>query len=162
MYGGYNTGGYVTNQYSQMPQNRMNQIEQQYGVGMYQQSYPMQSNQQQIGNMVQTLKGRPVSSYDEAKASLIDLDGSLYVFTDIANNCIYTKQILLDGTAELKTYVLQEQKQNEGKQTQQDEKASYVLKKEFDKTVRELKKQIDVLKGEISDDSENGKTNDRK
>lgn len=47
-------------------------------------------------SQTQMIKGRPVSSYDEAKASMIDLDGSLFVFTDIANGCIYTKQILLE------------------------------------------------------------------
>jgi hypothetical protein len=112
MYGNYNTG-YGMNPYQQqLAQNRLNQIEQQYNVGAYQpNNYQMQNNQQ-MGAM-QVIKGRPVSSYDEAKASMIDLDGTLFVFTDIANHCIYTKQILLDGSAELKTYVLQEQKQNE-------------------------------------------------
>lgn len=111
MYGNYNTG-YGMNPYQQqLAQNRLNQMEQQYNVGTYQpNNYQMQNNQQ-MGTM-QVLKGRPVSSYDEAKASMIDLDGTLFVFTDIANNCIYTKQILLDGSAELKTYVLQEQKQH--------------------------------------------------
>lgn len=114
MYGNYNTG-YGMNPYQQqLAQNRLNQIEQQYNVGTYQpNNYQMQNNQQ-MGAM-QVIKGRPVSSYDEAKASMIDLDGTLFVFTDIANHCIYTKQILLDGSAELKTYVLQEQKQNETK-----------------------------------------------
>lgn len=115
MYGNYNTG-YGMNPYQQqLAQNRLNQMEQQYNVGTYQpNNYQMQNNQQ-MGAQMQVLKGRPVSSYDEAKASMIDLDGTLFVFTDIANHCIYTKQILLDGSAELKTYVLQEQKQNETK-----------------------------------------------
>ena len=52
------------------------------------------------------IKGRPVLSYDEAKASQIDLDGSLHVFTDIGNKKIYTKQLNLDGTATLNTYAL--------------------------------------------------------
>lgn len=112
-------------------------------------------NNQQMGAM-QILKGRPVSSYDEAKASMIDLDGSLFVFTDIANNCIYTKQILLDGSAELKTYVLQEQKQNG------ETNEGYVLKKDFDTIIRELRKQIEGLKEVLPYDTENGKSDVKK
>jgi hypothetical protein len=37
------------------------------------------------------IKGRPVVSIDEARASQIDLDGSLYVFPDLNNKKIYTK-----------------------------------------------------------------------
>lgn len=55
------------------------------------------------------LKGRPVVSLEEARASQIDLDGSLHIFTDIGNKKIYTKQINLDGTATLNTYVLAEE-----------------------------------------------------
>ena len=35
----------------------------------------------------------------------IDLDGSLWVFPNIANGKIYTKQINNDGTASFGTYV---------------------------------------------------------
>lgn len=156
------TNGYVANPYQQqLAQQRMNQIEQQYNVGTYPQNTYQPSNQ--LGT-VQTLKGRPVSSYDETKASMIDLDGSLYVFTDLANKCIYTKQILLDGSAELKTYVLQEneQKQNETKQIEEKNNVTYVLKKDFDRAVRELKKQIEVLKGEIAYDSKNDEPDAKK
>ena len=73
----YNYTGYGMNPYQQqLTQNRIAQMEQQYN---YQQPYMQNQSQTQM------LKGRPVSSYDEAKASMIDLDGSLFVFTDIAN-----------------------------------------------------------------------------
>ena len=52
------------------------------------------------------IKGRPVVSIDEARASQIDLDGSLYVFPDLGNKKIYTKQINLDGTATFNTFEL--------------------------------------------------------
>ncbi len=52
----------------------------------------------------QFLKCRPVSSKDEARAYQIDLDGSLWVFTDVGNGKIYTKQVNNDGTATFKTY----------------------------------------------------------
>lgn len=54
------------------------------------------------------LKCRAVTSIDEAKAAMIDLDGSIFVFTDFGNKHIYTKQINLDGTATLNTYTLEE------------------------------------------------------
>lgn len=161
MYGNYNTG-YGMNPYQQqLAQNRLNQMEQQYNVGTYQpNNYQMQNNQQ-IGAQMQVLKGRPVSSYDEAKASMIDLDGTLFVFTDIANHCIYTKQILLDGSAELKTYVLQEQKQNETKRSGELNEG-YVLKKDFDITVKELHKQIEGLKEALPYDTADGKSDIKK
>lgn len=161
MYGNYNTG-YGMNPYQQqLAQNRLNQMEQQYNVGTYQpNNYQMQNNQQ-MGAQMQVIKGRPVSSYDEAKASMIDLDGTLFVFTDIANHCIYTKQILLDGSAELKTYVLQEQKQNETKRSGELNEG-YVLKKDFDITVKELHKQIEGLKEALPYDTADGKSDIKK
>lgn len=163
MYGNYNTGYGMSPYQQQLAQNRLNQMEQQYSynnVGTYQPNNYQMQNSQQMGTM-QVLKGRPVSSYDEAKASMIDLDGSLFVFTDIANNCIYTKQILLDGSAELKTYVLQEQKKNETKQSG-EANTGYVLKKDFDRTVKELHKQIDGLKEALPYDTADGKSDVKK
>ena len=82
----YNVNGNVQ---QQLAQNRMEQLQQQYN-SMFPQNNMMM--QQQQGMQMQVIKGRPVSSYDEAKASMIDLDGSLFVFTDVANKKIYTKQ----------------------------------------------------------------------
>ena len=44
------------------------------------------------------LKGRPVTSFDEVRASSIDFDGSVFYFPDVTNHKIYTKQINADGT----------------------------------------------------------------
>lgn len=52
------------------------------------------------------LKGHPVSSLEEAKASSIDFDGTIFFFPDIANKKIYTKQVNLDGSAQLNMYEL--------------------------------------------------------
>lgn len=135
MYGNYN-GLYGVNPYqNQLQQNRFVQTEQYGGYGYTPNSYQMQNVTQQ------TLKGRPVSSFDEAKASMIDLDGSLFVFTDIANNKIYTKQILLDGSAELKVYSLESPIKQ--KQTNED----YVLRKDFESVVNKLLQKIEQLKG---------------
>lgn len=121
----------------QLTQNRMEQLQGQYN-NMYNQNV-MQGQQQQN---IQMLKGRPVSSYDEAKAAMIDLDGSMFVFTDIANKRIYTKQIMLDGSAELKVYTLQEQNIKEQKQN-----TDYVLQSDFEEAINILKNQILELNG---------------
>lgn len=141
MYGNYNTGYGMPPYQQQLAQNRLNQMEQQYnGIGTYQQ------NNQQMGTM-QIIKGRPVSSLEEARASMIDLDGSMFVFTDIANKRIYTKQIMLDGSAELKVYTLQEQNIKEQKQD-----SNYVLQTDFEEAINILKNQILELKGVKEDE----------
>ena len=52
------------------------------------------------------LKGHPVSSLEEVKASTIDFDGSIFYFPDIANKRIYTKTVGTDGIALLNMYEL--------------------------------------------------------
>lgn len=79
----------------------------------------------------QFLKCRPVSSKDEARAFQIDLDGSLWVFTDLGNGKIYTKQVNNDGTAAFKTYVFTED-QNPFSSTE------YVTREEFNKALQSL------------------------
>lgn len=81
------------------------------------------------------LKGRPVSSIDEVRAAQIDFDGSLFVFPDIANKCIYTKQISATGSAILNKYNLQEETQPTF--------PTYVTKEEFDTIINQLKAAID-------------------
>ena len=62
----------------------------------------------QPGQLPMSLKGRLVSSFEEARASSIDFDGSVFYFPDLANRRIYTKQINIDGTASLYVYELRE------------------------------------------------------
>lgn len=71
-------------------------------MGTAQQSVP-QYRPQTLG-----LKGRPVSSLEEARATTIDFDGSIFFFPDVANKKIYTKQINMDGTMTLNMYELKE------------------------------------------------------
>lgn len=66
--------------------------------------YPQQ--QTRTATPTFALKGRPVSSLEEARALSIDFDGSVFYFPDIANKRIYTKQINIDGTASLNMYEL--------------------------------------------------------
>lgn len=64
--------------------------------------------QQPIVQQTPYLKGRLVSSFDEARAATIDFDGSVFYFPDLANRRIYTKQINLDGTSTINMYELKE------------------------------------------------------
>lgn len=87
------------------------------------------------------LKGRPVSSFEEARAATIDFDGSIYIFTDIGNKKIYTKQINVDGTATLNTYSLVEDnpKAEEPKESTQPE---YVTREEFNQVLSQIQAQL--------------------
>lgn len=76
------------------------------------------------------LKGRPVSSIEEVKASSIDFDGTVFYFPDLANRRIYTKQINMDGTSTLQLYELKEIPV---------EPAPYVTRQEFEETINQLK-----------------------
>lgn len=144
MYGGYPQGQYSGYQ----PQNYM------YGNSQYSQPYnvgqPMQQQAQQ------RFVCRPVSSYDEANASMIDLDGSMHVFVDLAHKCIYTKQILLDGSADIKTYKLDTTKQNESDETEQNK---YVLQSDFNNVINSITQQINMIIGGLNNGTGNGNAN---
>lgn len=152
-----------TNPYGQqLAQNRLNQMEQQYNANQYGMQYPMQQPQQ----AQQYIKGRPVSSFDEAKAIAIDWDGSIFVFTDVANKKIYTKQIMLDGTAELKTYVLAEPEPAPAPTTQPQTNGDvYVLRSDFESQIERMQSEIEELKkgGNVDESTRsNAKSNVRK
>ena len=128
---------YGYNNYYQSP------YQSQYGQQIQPQSYTQMPYQQQA--VQQYIKGRPVSSAEEAKASMIDLDGSLFVFPDVKNKLIYTKQIMLDGTAEFHTYrLVPETDQNV--QAQNTINNQYVLDSDFRAVVGELNRKIELLK----------------
>lgn len=154
----------------QLAQNRLTQMEQQYNAQpMYNQMYNNnQMTQMQQTAQTQYIKGRPVSSFDEAKAVAIDWDGSIFVFTDVANKRIYTKQIMLDGTAELKTYVLEEAAPaavTTDAQATTGVNGDYVLRSDFESQINALKDTIEELKkGGVVDEStrSNAKSNVRK
>ena len=85
--------------YNYYPQQ--NQVTQQQPL--YQQVPTYRQGPPQAG-----LKGRLVSSLEEARATSIDFDGSVFYFPDLANKRIYTKQINMDGTATLCMYELRD------------------------------------------------------
>lgn len=87
--------------------------------------------------MTQGLKGRPVSSFEEARAMTIDFDGSTFFFPDLANKRIYTKQINMDGTASLFVYELREQPiEPTISQT------NFITREEFETVVNELRQLV--------------------
>lgn len=79
----------------------------------------------------QFLKCRPVSSKEEAMASQIDLDGSLWVFPNVGSGKIYTKQINADGTAAFYTYTLTEE-------PIENNSSQFVTREEFNKVIQSL------------------------
>ena len=83
------------------------------------------------------LKGRLVSSLEEARATSIDFDGSIFYFPDLANRRIYTKQINLDGTATLNMYELKAMPTVNEQQIFAS--TNFVTRDEFDQVVSQLK-----------------------
>ena len=77
------------------------------------------------------IKGRPVASIEEARASIIDFDGSIFYFPDIANKKIYTKQVNLDGTASLSVYEL--------KDVPPIGNQEYITREEFEAAIQSLR-----------------------
>ena len=86
-----------------------------------------------MGPAAAGLKGRPVSSIEEARATSIDFDGSIFYFPDIANSRIYTKQINMDGTATLTMY-----EKREIAPPTMAPAANYVTREEFENSLKQI------------------------
>lgn len=125
-----------------------------YQTQMPQTNYSNYYQQQLMRNVMpqQGLKGRPVSSLDEVRATAVDFDGSISYFPSLANDTIYTKQINLDGTSSIKIYELVE--------TPSTQAAAFpamnnlVTKEEFSKTINSLLQEIAQLKEEKEQNQE--------
>lgn len=105
-----------------------------------QQQQPIQSYQLPQYRPIQPqsgLKGRLVSSIEEARATSIDFDGSVFYFPDLANKKIYTKQINMDGTATLCMYELKETPINRSTEADQ-----FITRAEFEQVLMELNSRI--------------------
>ena len=110
-------------------------------------------NQQTIPNYTQPnylrtaqsqngLKGRLVSSLEEARATSIDFDGSIFYFPDLANKRIYTKQINMDGTATLNMYELKEMPiMNENPQMTQSMN-NFITRDEFEQVIGQIQQKL--------------------
>lgn len=85
------------------------------------------------------LRGRPVSSLEEARAAAIDFDGSVFFFPDLANKRIYTKQINLDGTASMNMYEYKEVP------TEAFNSSNFVTRQEFDETLNDIKGALNMI-----------------
>ena len=96
------------------------------------QTQNLMPNPQSYLTQMNYIKGRPVVSIDEARASQIDLDGSLYVFPDLSNKKIYTKQINMDGTASFNVFEL-------AAPIEVAPKPTYVTKDELDEILASFK-----------------------
>ena len=113
----------------QIPNQQVPQQQPQYQIPGYLRQAPPQV----------TLKGRLVSSLEEARATSIDFDGSVFYFPDLANKRIYTKQINMDGTATLCMYELRElpvEKENGGFVPSVEK---FVTREEFERVLAELR-----------------------
>ncbi len=112
----------------------------------YQQAYqtpnPPRSTMPQQPPIVQQsspfLKGRLVSSIEEARAQTIDFDGSVFYFPDLANKKIYTKQINLDGTSTLNMYELKEIPQP----VMVTQGQEYITREEFEAAIAQLNEKV--------------------
>lgn len=105
-----------------------------YQNNPYYQNYNMQQNQMCAAAPQMFLKGRPVVSVDEVRAAQIDFDGSLFIFPDMTNGYIYTKQASPTGII-INKYILEEQ-------NARPVLSEYITKEDFNNTVSELKAMI--------------------
>lgn len=107
-----------------------------YTTNNYQQQQPIYQTNRPIYQQVASvpymgLRGRPVASIEEVRGSIIDFDGSIFYFPDLANKRIYTKQINIDGTALLNVYELKEMPAEGAEPT-------YVTREEFEAAIAAL------------------------
>ena len=102
--------------------------------------YQTRSQQQpQMNYQTPVLKGRLVSSFEEAKAMSIDFDGSVFYFPDLANRRIYTKQINIDGTASINMYELKEIPMEAPMAI---ETAAFITREEFEQAINQLRNDL--------------------
>ena len=114
--------------------------------------YPFQRlMQQEIQMSPNFLKGRPVTSIEEAKVAQIDFDGALNIFTDIANKKIYTKQINMDGTSSFNIYSrIEQEPEVKTEVVSQNELKKYVTREEFDKMSQQFINTINLLEQKLN------------
>ena len=102
--------------------------------------YQTRSQQQpQMNYQTPVLKGRLVSSFEEAKAMSIDFDGSVFYYPDLANRRIYTKQINIDGTASINMYELKEIPMEAPMAI---ETAAFITREEFEQAINQLRNDL--------------------
>lgn len=118
--------------YNYYPQQQNPQVAQQQPI--YQMPSYLRQAPPQTG-----LKGRLVSSLEEARATSIDFDGSVFYFPDLANKRIYTKQINMDGTASLCVYELRELPVQREESVLVPSVEKFVTREEFERVLEQLR-----------------------
>ena len=119
-------------------QQRLLQLEQQQNM---MNNNIMSSSYQQPQGIY--LKGRAVTGIEEVRGTIIDQDGSLFIFPDIGHNKIYTKQINIDGTATINSFALEK--------TPIQTEQKYVEVEQMDKIINGFNQQIQVLQQRIEE-----------
>lgn len=110
----------------QYPTQQQSQ-QQQYGSGINRPVYQSNGWNNRI---------RPVSSIEEVRAALIDFDGSVFYFSDLSGKRIYTKQIGMDGAAQINMYELKEMPMME---QQMVDTSNFVTRGEFEELANRIK-----------------------
>ena len=119
-------------------QQRLLQLEQQQNM---MNNNIMSSSYQQPQGIY--LKGRAVTGIEEVRGTIIDQDGSLFIFPDIGHNKIYTKQINIDGTATINSFALEK--------TPIQTEQKYVEVEQMDKIINGFNQQIQVLQQKVEE-----------
>ena len=95
----------------------------------------------------QGLKGRLVSSFEEARAASIDFDGSIFYFPDLASKRIYTKQINMDGTETLNMYELKEIPISNPNSS-----INFVTREEFEQALNKIQSSLNLISNAIPEE----------
>lgn len=136
-------------------QQRLAQMEAQYGPNgqgyVNPQLYQGGPSAPSQGSQTGLLRGRTVTSMDEVRGAMIDLDGGIYFFPDPGNHKIYTKQINLDGTATINTYCLESPIKSQ--------QSLPVYQEDLDRVVKSLMEEIDSLKYKLYGGTRNVQSN---
>lgn len=129
-------------------QQRLLQLEQQQNM---MNNNIMSSSYQQPQGIY--LKGRAVTGIEEVRGTIIDQDGSLFIFPDIGHNKIYTKQINIDGTATINSFALEK--------TPVQTEQKYVEVEQMNKIINDFNQQIQILQQKVEELS-TAETSDKK
>lgn len=119
-------------------QQRLLQLEQQQNM---MNNNIMSSSYQQPQGIY--LKGRAVTGIEEVRGTIIDQDGSLFIFPDIGHNKIYTKQINIDGTATINSFALEK--------TPVQTEQKYVEVEQMNKIINDFNQQIQILQQKVEE-----------
>lgn len=128
--------------------NRMQQV-QQMQRAINPQVPNMFGQVEQPQQMQSFISAVPVTCLEEAKAARIALDGSMSVFVNIQDSEIYTKQLSMNGLAELKTYKLVNPQEN---------KIEYVTSNDFNglnQRVQNIENFLNQLGGQQNESNAN-------